>query len=247
LTDTSLVVTEPAVRAGWGSVLAVVALCALAIAIAFQLDDPAYERIEYVRAHLGWATRERLGRLGDYAELLAKGWLTALIACAIYFFDPRGRRRAVVVVFSVLAVTLAANVIKVSTGRLRPKSVQTIGGVPVHAWLGPAGGLGNPRARSFPSGHTSTAFAHAAVLSAIYPAATPVFYALAAPVPISRVLMRAHFVSDVYAGGLLAVFLTFALQRSARFDQLCDRAAQWLPELPRHREGTPPVGRVPAT
>lgn len=234
----------PRERAHWGVRLVVLALCALAIGLALKLDELAFERIEYVRAHLGWATRERLGRLGDLAELMAKGWLTVLFAVAIYCFDPRGRRRAIVLVFSVLAVTLATNAIKVSSGRLRPKSVQKIDGVPVHSWLGPAGGIADPRARSFPSGHTATAFAHASVLAAIYPAAAPVFYALAAPVPVSRVLMRAHFVSDVVAAALLAVFLTRALRRSARFGRCCDRAAEWLPALPRHRPSPPPIAGV---
>lgn len=209
--------------------------CALAIGVAACLDRPVLERLEGARAQFDWAARERLGRLADYADIPSLGWVTPLIALVIYRFDPRGRQRAVALAFSVLAVTLATNAVKLSTGRLRPKAVQKLDGDPAHVWLGPLGGLGDPRARSFPSGHTATAFAHAAALSALYPAAAPAFYALAAPVPVSRVLMRGHFVSDVVAGGFLAFFLTRRLGSSNRFRRLCERVAARLPALARHR------------
>jgi len=133
---------------------------------------------------------------------------------------------------------LTVNLVKVSTGRLRPKAIQKLEGAPAHVWLGPLGGLEDPKARAFPSGHTATAVAHATVLSALYPAATPLFVALAAPVPASRVLMRSHFVSDVVAGGLLAFFLSRRLLQSARFARLCARLSARLPALARHREAT---------
>lgn len=220
--------------------------CALVLCVAARFDGAALTLLEAARAQVGWAARERLGRLADFAELLGQGWLTPLIALGIYFFDPRGRRRAVVVAFALLAVMLATNAVKISTGRLRPKAIQKLEGDPAHVWLGPRGGIEDPKARAFPSGHTATAFAHATVLSAIYPVAAPVFYALAAPVPVSRVLMRSHFVSDVVAGALLSVFLTRWLLRNACFRRLCERATERLPALARHRTAAPPSGAARA-
>lgn len=218
--------------------LALAGACAGAVAVAAHYDGAALGALEYARAHVGWGARERLGRLADYAEILGQGWLTPLVAVAIYYFDPRGRQRAVVLVLSLLAVMLAVNVVKVSTGRLRPKAIQKLDGDPPHVWLGPIGGFEDPKARSFPSGHTATAVAHATVLSVLYPPATPLFVALAVPVPVSRVLMRSHFASDVVAGGLLAFFLVRLLPRSGRFRRLCARVAARLPVLARHREAT---------
>lgn len=64
--------------------------------------------------------------------------------------------------------------------------------------------------KSFPSGHSVTAFALAYVLSRVYPRSSPVVYTLAAVVAFSRVYLASHFLSDVVAGaalGLLAGWL----------------------------------------
>ncbi len=56
---------------------------------------------------------------------------------------------------------------------------------------------------SFPSGHATTAFATAVVLALWYPRGTGVFVGMAVLVAVSRVMLGAHFPSDVLAGALL--------------------------------------------
>jgi membrane-associated phospholipid phosphatase len=67
--------------------------------------------------------------------------------------------------------------------------------------------LRNPRTSSFPSGHATSAFCAAALLSDGDPVMRPVYYGLAAFVAWSRIHVRVHYASDVIGG----VFIGFAL------------------------------------
>ncbi|MGH7560630.1 MAG: phosphatase PAP2 family protein, partial [Gemmatimonadales bacterium] len=53
-----------------------------------------------------------------------------------------------------------------------------------------------------PSSHVMVAFAGAAVLARLFPGAAPVGYLLAAGCALTRVLARAHFLSDVVVGAV---------------------------------------------
>ncbi|PKN02065.1 MAG: hypothetical protein CVU77_01200 [Elusimicrobia bacterium HGW-Elusimicrobia-1] len=57
--------------------------------------------------------------------------------------------------------------------------------------------------RSFPSGHSATAFAAATYLSAKIGRFRPLFYCVAALIAVSRVYTGVHFPTDVAAGSLL--------------------------------------------
>lgn len=64
---------------------------------------------------------------------------------------------------------------------------------------------------SFPSGHATTAFAAAVVLAMWYPRGAGVFVGLAVLAGLSRVMLGAHFPSDVLAGALLGSGVALAV------------------------------------
>ena len=66
---------------------------------------------------------------------------------------------------------------------------------------------------AFPSGHATTAFALATLLSLWYPRWTGGFLALAALVGWSRVVLGSHFPSDVLGGAILGCAVVLGLSR----------------------------------
>ncbi|MBQ7976220.1 MAG: phosphatase PAP2 family protein [Clostridia bacterium] len=62
-----------------------------------------------------------------------------------------------------------------------------------------------PSGYSFPSGHTSSSFAAATVLSGFYKKYAAVFYAVATLIAISRVYLYVHYPSDILGGAVLGI------------------------------------------
>ena len=59
---------------------------------------------------------------------------------------------------------------------------------------------------SFPSGHTTTAFAVLVAFGALFPRLRPVLWVYAILIGISRVVISTHYPSDVIGGALLGAF-----------------------------------------
>ena len=72
-----------------------------------------------------------------------------------------------------------------------------------------------PGTWSFPSGHTASSFAAAAILSRCWPGRKAAFFGLAALVGFSRIYAGAHYPGDVAAGATLGVALATAIRLSA--------------------------------
>jgi undecaprenyl-diphosphatase len=68
-------------------------------------------------------------------------------------------------------------------------------------------GLRAPRSSSFPSGHATSGFLAASLLSAGRPRQRPLWFGLAAVVAASRVHVRIHHASDVVGGAALGTAL----------------------------------------
>ncbi|MBI5042947.1 MAG: phosphatase PAP2 family protein [Nitrospirae bacterium] len=60
---------------------------------------------------------------------------------------------------------------------------------------------------SFPSGHTASSFALAAILSSVYPKGRYIFYSLAGIASLSRIYLDSHFASDVFAGAVIGAWI----------------------------------------
>jgi len=73
-----------------------------------------------------------------------------------------------------------------------------------------------PTDKSFPSGHTSTAFGAATYLSMVYPYLSPVLMALAYFVGLSRIALGVHYPSDVLVGALLGILFSVIIFRIKR-------------------------------
>jgi membrane-associated phospholipid phosphatase len=142
----------------------------------------------------------------DYIEPFGNGKYLAP-ALGIYYgygyaADDSGAKNAAKLGFEGYVVSgLMVNVLKYATHRHRPNS-----GDPRSTWDGPSFENDN---LSFPSGHASSAFAVAAVLSSEYPESATVSvvsYGLATLVAASRVYDDKHWASDVLVGSAIGYF-----------------------------------------
>jgi undecaprenyl-diphosphatase len=139
--------------------------------------------------------------LAQYGQLVCT-FFTALLIWQIDL--ARGLRICDALWTAVIGVTIVGTVCKRLLGRARPRSD--------HAghFLGPSLKHANYR-ESFPSTHSASAVAYAAVLAQAYPQAAITFWALALLCAALRYVMDAHWPSDVlggialgYLGGIVA-------------------------------------------
>lgn len=63
----------------------------------------------------------------------------------------------------------------------------------------------NLKSDSFPSGHALTIFCAAVILSGTIPVLTPIWFAIALYLGMTRALLTAHFLSDVFVGAAIGL------------------------------------------
>lgn len=172
----------------------------VATGLSFLIDRSVYLPL---RAILFWEYSGEVQEVFMAAKAFASGLGTALVAAAIAVLDRRHRQRAVAFLAVVVLTSAVGLSIKMLTGRERPSHLDQPAGAERIAFHGPSRGLYEAPFRSFPSGHTVTAFASATCLSAFYPPGRIAFYAVSTATGVNRVVKHQHFPSDVLFGALL--------------------------------------------
>lgn len=136
-----------------------------------------------------------------------------IVAAFVWALDPGRRRRLLDLAVAAAWSGVVVQALKMAVGRPRPKFgdpgvlLGPFGAYPVagadppgvwhawEAWRGISSDLW-----SMPSSHTAAAVALAVYLGVVYPRVRPVVVALAAVVGASRVVLGAHYASDVAVG-----------------------------------------------
>jgi membrane-associated phospholipid phosphatase len=160
----------------------------------------------------------RLSRAADYSRLsLASAGLLALTG------ERAGRRAATMGLASLGVTATVANLAVKPLGRRR-RPDRLAQDVPF------ARHVRMPSSRSFPSGHSATAFAFATGVGHVLPAAAVPLHALAALVAYSRVHTGTHYPADALAGAMMGTVLaqltTHAGDRHRRHATLGARRAR---------------------
>jgi membrane-associated phospholipid phosphatase len=150
------------------------------------------------------------------------GWLLLSAGLALFWTwrshrsDPAGshpslyRRRALASAFLFSAVALSgiiANLIKLAVGRLRPNLFLGDGSYGFEPWHLDAD------LRGFPSGHTTTMFALAFAIAVIRPGWRLSAFAAAIVISATRIIINAHYLSDVIGGMVVALVTVLWLRR----------------------------------
>jgi membrane-associated phospholipid phosphatase len=166
------------------------------------LDQAVYEAIAAVPTPSLDRVLARLSDAADHSKL----WLASAGLLAT-FGGQRGRRAAAVGLASVGVSSFVSNVgVKWLVRRRRPDRAGAI--VPEERWVH------MPTSRSFPSGHSASAFAFASAIGSALPALSPPLHFAAAAVAYSRVHTGVHYPGDTIAGALIGT-TSAALVRQA--------------------------------
>ena len=194
-------------RSDWTPAWRALGVTALAFAVACLADPWVYEHVSDPKVYgRDWGRLLRvMGFLGT--------WVALAVAVALHEGVEPARRahakqRAWLLFGAAALGGIVAEVGKLLLRRERPQVHDGLYGFREFAdrtWS--TSGL------ALPSSHTLVAFAGAAMLARLFPRARWVGYTLAAGCAVTRVMARAHFLSDVVLAAGLGWLVAFALAR----------------------------------
>lgn len=116
---------------------------------------------------------------------------------------------------------ILVNLLKIAFGRARPKLLDQ------EALYGFTPFGFNADLHSFPSGHSTTAFAVAVALTLVLPGARLWWLAFAVAIAASRVVVNAHYLSDVAGGAATGALFTLLMARLYRDRGWLFRGSRW--------------------
>ncbi len=195
------------VPAPWSPALKALGITVLLFALSLLADSWAYHNL-----HDGKVYERDWGRLLRVMGFLGT-WLALAVAVGLQEgSDPLRRAKAKVRAWMLLvspaAGGLLAEVMKLLLRRERPEAHDG-----EWAFRSFAERTWSTSGLALPSSHTLVAFAGAAMLARVYPKARWVGYTLAAGCAVTRILARAHFLSDTVLAAGLGWIVAFALAR----------------------------------
>jgi len=160
--------------------------------LAPALDGPLYHSVEGADNVFGDVSSE-VGRIFGEHTFLLPGMVAAYAVGRLGHF-PTVEETSLRTLQAWAVASAATGVLKLALGRRRPYEDMGAG------TFDPFSG-----ATSFPSGHTTAAFAVATVLDrrVTFPGSSTVFYGLATLTAASRVYDHKHWVSDVVVGAVI--------------------------------------------
>jgi membrane-associated phospholipid phosphatase len=170
-------------------------------------NDPVI--LESVQNQLGEQNRDYSVFISDTGKF---EYVSLLLPALLLIVGALRRKRelckaAVVILLAGIVAGLAVNVLRPTFGRARPDSGEPNG------FYGPSM---QHRFNSFPSGHSTTAWATAISTSMTMPVLAPPMVLWATGVSVSRMHLNKHYPGDVFAGAALGSGIAWMLVRGMR-------------------------------
>ncbi len=170
-----------------------------------------------------------LRKLIHLAEVFANGMGVLAILVTAAFLDQRGWRILPRLALLAFGSGLLADIVKLTVARARPRiyDLSQSASESFGVWLPTL--LPNPESQlgsdwqSMPSAHTATAMGLAIGLSRLYPQARNWFFFLVVLAGMQRVLVAAHYPSDVIVGAAVGLFFAAACQQMGKFSTWLER------------------------
>lgn len=220
--------TPPHLCDRWSTIGLTVSLLLIAGILSFFADLPVSWQLNQARLLKAiHRTLEMAEPYGDFAGVI-------LIAAGIWVLNPAGRSRIPLLILGTASCGLAADVVKLMVGRIRPTDLNwgeplTLAGT-FTGWFPLL--HGGWRHQSFPSAHTATAWGLAMLLVRLYPRGRWFFPSVAACVAFQRVETGSHFLSDAIFGTAIGIGVSCVWLRSRLFEGFLPVEAVTGIELP---------------